>query len=76
MTKKRTTPAGVKGDRMPNDLITQKEAADLKGVSVSAVTHWVRRGRVRAFEQYSRRLVSRAEVLAYQPEVGRPRKSE
>lgn len=63
---------------LPSDLITQSEAAELRGLSVSAIGQWVRRGRVRSFELYGRRLVSRAEVMAYDPEAnkgGRGRKA-
>lgn len=64
---------------MSDDLITQSEAAELKGTTVSAVGQWVRRGRIRSFEKYGRRLVSRAEVVAYEPDMnkgGRPPKAK
>jgi hypothetical protein len=62
-------------EAVPDDLITQTEAADLRGVDLGAVNQWVRRGRVRSFEKYGRRLVSRSEVLSYDPGAhkgGRP----
>jgi hypothetical protein len=51
-----------------DDLITQSEAASLRGVSVSAINHLVRRGRLTAIERYGRQLVSRSEVVSYEPE--------
>jgi hypothetical protein len=59
----------------PDDLITQTEAAGLCGVDLGVVNQWVRRARVRSFEKYGRRLVSRSEVLSYDPGAnkgGRP----
>lgn len=47
--------------------ITQLEAANLRGVTLQVVNNWVRRGRVRSKEKYGKVLVSRADVLAYQP---------
>jgi len=63
--------------KMPKDLITQTEAAELRGVDLSVVNQWVRRGRVPSYEQFGKNLVSRAEVLKYDPESnkgGRGRK--
>jgi excisionase family DNA binding protein len=59
------------------DLITQTEAAELRGVELATVNQWVRRKRVPSYLQFGKRLVSRAEVLAYDPEAnkgGRPPK--
>ena len=59
------------------DWITQTEAAELRGLSVQVVHNWVRRGRVRTTERYGKTLVSRADVLAYNPvenRGGRPPK--
>jgi len=56
---------------MPDDLITLQEAASLRGYSdVSAVSRLIQRGRLRVFEKYGRKLVSRAEVKAYRPAKG------
>ena len=55
---------------MSGDLITQAEAAQLTGRSVPAVNELVRRGRLRSFEMYGKRLVSRTEVLAFEPNKG------
>jgi hypothetical protein len=71
MTKKSIT--GTDG------LITQTEAARLKGTTLSVVNQWVRRGRVRSVDLFGRKLVYREDVLAYNPEDnkgGRPPKQE
>lgn len=60
-----------------DDWITQSEAANLRELSVQVVNNWVRRGRVRTTERYGKVLVSRADVLAYNPDEnkgGRPPK--
>jgi excisionase family DNA binding protein len=55
------------------DLITQAEAARLKGVSQEWIRNLVVRGRLRATEIGGRRFVSRKEVLSYEPGApGRP----
>jgi hypothetical protein len=54
----------------PKDLITQAEAAELSGRTIPAVNELVRRGRIRSFEMYGKRLVSKAEVLAFEPDKG------
>jgi hypothetical protein len=55
----------------PDDLITLQEAAELRGYAdVSAVTRLIQRAPLRVFEKYGRKLVSRAEVEAYQPAKG------
>ena len=59
------------------DWITQSEAAALRALSVQVVNNWVRRGRVRTKERYGKTLVSRSDVLAYNPDEnkgGRPSK--
>jgi hypothetical protein len=63
-------------DTEPDDLLTQMDAATLRGVELSAVNQWVRRGRVGKYIRFGRTLVSRAEILAYDPEAnkgGRPK---
>ena len=52
------------------DLITQTEAAGLRGVSLRAINNLVRRGRLRAVEQFGKTLVYRSEVLSYEPSPG------
>jgi hypothetical protein len=57
------------------DWVTQKEAADERGVELNVVGNWVARGRVSHKDAYGKRLVSRSEVLNYQPSKGgRPSK--
>ena len=66
--------AGANGT--PADLITQVEAAELRGLDLQVVNNWVRRGRIRSFERYGKTLVSRSEVLSYEPaSAGRPPKT-
>ena len=69
--KKRDAP-------MPDDLITLNEAAELRSYAdVSAVSRLIKRGHLRVYERYGRKLVSRSEVKAYKPSKGgRPRKVE
>jgi hypothetical protein len=60
---------------MVGKLITQLEAAKLRGVTVSAINYLVRMGRVRSVEKYGRVLVDEASVLNYKPaKGGRPAK--
>lgn len=55
------------------DWITQREAAELRGVAVQVINNWVRRGRLRTTERYGKILVSRGEVLAYEPQKPGPK---
>lgn len=55
------------------DWITQLEAAELRGVAVQVVNNWVRRGRLRTTERYGKTLVSRGDVLAYEPQKPGPK---
>lgn len=58
------------------DLISQSEAARLRGVTRAAIQDLVRRGRIRAVDVGGRALVYRSEVVNYeQGEPGRPRKN-
>jgi hypothetical protein len=50
-----------------DDLITQAEAARLRGVTRSAITYLVTQGRLQTYERYGIRFVSRREVEAYEP---------
>jgi hypothetical protein len=59
------------------DLITQAEAAKLRGSTIPAINELVRRGRLRSVERYGKTLVFRSDVLAYEPSKGgRPSKAE
>ena len=54
-------------------LITQSEAAKLRGVSVSAINYLVKKERIRSVEKYGRVLVYDDEVRNYKPKpAGRP----
>ena len=68
----------MQDDELPNDLITLGDAAKLKGYAdSSAINQLIRRGRIQRYEFYGKPLVSRSEVLAYNPEEnkgGRPPK--
>jgi excisionase family DNA binding protein len=59
------------------DLISQSEAARLRGVTRAAIQDLVRRGRIKSVNVGGRALVYRSEVVNYeQGEPGRPRKAE
>jgi hypothetical protein len=47
-----------------SDLITQSEAAELRGVSLSAIANLVRRGRLDKVERFGKTLVKRSQVQA------------
>jgi hypothetical protein len=47
--------------------ITQSVAAELREMSLAAINMLVKRGRIRSKAVYGKMLVSRADVLAYQP---------
>lgn len=59
-----------------DDLITQTEAAQLRDVSVAAISALVQRGRLRSVERFGKILVYRSEVLEFEREKpGRKRHS-
>jgi excisionase family DNA binding protein len=65
----------IKGVRV-EDLISLAEAARLRGVSRQAIDDLVKRGKLATVEIAGRRLVSRQDVNAYEPELGgRPHKA-
>lgn len=60
-----------------SDLISQAEAARLRGVTRAAIQDLVRRERIRSVNVGGRSLVYRTEIINYeQGEPGRPRKTE
>ena len=60
-----------------SDLISQAEAARLRGVTRAAIADLIKRGKLRSVEVAGRALVYRSEIVNYeQGEPGRPRKSE
>lgn len=49
-----------------NDLITQSEAAKLRGVSLPAINELISRGRLHSREMFGRTLVYRSEVMNFE----------
>jgi excisionase family DNA binding protein len=56
-------------DKDGRELITQSEAAKLRGVTLASINELVRAGRLRFFKAYGKRLVYRDEVLAFEPKT-------
>lgn len=56
-----------------NDLISQTEAARLRGVSRAAISDLVRRGRLRSVEIAGRQLVYRSDVESFESHQGWPK---
>jgi excisionase family DNA binding protein len=52
------------------DLVTQKEAAEMRGVSIQAIDYLIRAGRLRTVKFGGKRFLYRKEVEAYRP--GKP----
>ncbi len=60
-----------------SDLISQSEAARLRGVTRAAIQDLVRRGRIRSVQVAGRALVYRSEIESYKTGVpGRPRNDQ
>ena len=58
-------------------LITQKEAAEIRGCSPQAINRLIKRGSLRTVEVGGRKLLFRDEVKKYEPKPGgRPKKKE
>ena len=55
------------------DLISQTEAARLRGVTKSAISDLIRRGRLRSVEIGGRPLVFRSEVESFESHQGWPK---
>lgn len=55
------------------DLITQSEAAELRGVSLSAIANLVRRGRLDKVERFGKTLVKRSQVVSLDDQRGWPK---
>jgi predicted DNA-binding protein (UPF0251 family) len=53
-----------------SDLITQADAARLRGVSRAAISELVSRGRFKIYEVAGRPLLSKTEVLNFEPDPG------
>lgn len=56
-----------------SDLITQSAAAELRGVSLSAIANLVKRGRLDKVEQFGKTLVKRSQVQAFGDMRGWPK---
>lgn len=60
-----------------DELITQTEAARMRGVTVAAISALVQRGRLQSVERFGKLLVFRREVLEFEREKpGRKRRSD
>lgn len=57
-----------------SELITQADAAKLRGVSLAAINELVRRGRLESFPMFGKTLVKRKDVLAFEPMKTGPKK--
>lgn len=55
------------------ELITQTEAARLRGMTLAAVNEHVRSGRWRSVTKYGKRLVYRADVVGFEPKTHKAR---
>jgi excisionase family DNA binding protein len=53
-----------------SDLISQADAARLRGVSRAAISELVSRGRFKIYSIGGKRLLSRTEVLNFEPDPG------
>lgn len=69
MSKRKSQRAGEN----VSDLITIAEAARLRGVSRSAISELVRRGRLRSVEMFGRVLIYRSEVEGFQKQKPGPK---
>jgi excisionase family DNA binding protein len=59
------------------DMITQAEAARIRGVSEEAIRYLVKRGRFKVFKIGGKVFLSKREVERFKPSVGgRPRKKK
>lgn len=57
------------------NLISQKEAAELRGVSLSAISDLIKRGKLTPVEVGGRKFLRRIDVVNYEPaRGGRPTK--
>ena len=69
MTKKEKNAGSDEMD----DLITQSEAARIRGISLPSINELVRRGRLRSKEVFGKKLVYRSEVEAFEKEKPGPK---
>jgi hypothetical protein len=60
-----------------SDLISQTQAAEIRGVTREAIADLIRRGKLTVLEVAGRKLLRRSDVENYTPEVGgRPKKAD
>jgi excisionase family DNA binding protein len=58
-----------------SELVSQQQAAEMRGVSTQAISELMKRGRLTVVEVGGKRLLLRKEVEAFEPKAaGRPRK--
>jgi hypothetical protein len=57
------------------DLITQAEAARIRGVTRAAIAYLIAQGRLRTYERFGVTFVSKREVEEYEPQKPGPRPS-
>jgi hypothetical protein len=55
------------------DLITQAEAARLRGVTRSAIAYLIAQGRLKTYKRFGVSFVSKSEVESYEPQKPGPR---
>lgn len=60
-------------NKKDEDLITQAEAAELRGVTPQAINELVRRGRLTMVKRFGLQLVYRSEVKAFEPKTHKAR---
>jgi len=59
--------------RLPDDLITQAQAARVRGVTSEAIAKLIKRGRLKVYEVAGNKLVSRRDVENFEKlPAGRP----
>ena len=54
----------------PNELINQKEAARIRGVSPQSINYLVKRGKLKTITIGDRKFLLRSDVKNYKPSVG------
>jgi predicted site-specific integrase-resolvase len=59
----------------PDELVTQTQAAEIRGVSVQAIGRLIKRGKLKTVTIGKRRSLLRSEVIKFAPSrAGRPKK--
>lgn len=68
--KKKTQTKRPQLSYLMSDLISQAEAAKIRGTSRAAISQLIQRGRLRTVEVAGRQLLLRQEVEDFEPETG------